>query len=776
MDQNDTRTVTVTQRLRPLRLAFLIERDSRLQALQAIRECCRIWGGALCPIVPVYRRTPEWARQKPGNLTNGWLDAFEPDALVEMTPGLASHTGYDARLVLSASDVRGEHGLRLAATTVWHAYASAYEEVYRFTQRHPEDAVRCDPATPADALWAAAYFGLLEGRLQDGYSYTFDASPAVVGEGSFADLVLRPILTTPLAATTWGLKMKRVLDYRAIYYVFDPASVIDILHMWSMRAYGLMIFPVPLPYVASFRLGLDRVLREGYEVAGDGSYPMTVSPGPSVSWEDLQLATEALTDHAAEDPLLAPVPGHLIRLWDSPEMAERRLPRVEVTASESQADMILENRHLTLVTPEPPLRGSPTVSRPSAWASAVTVTENAFRSDLAQVYPRDLRDVTDLLIPAGPRDPVTATTEGLVARFGSYHRQHWWRIPTGTELFIDWLGRRGIKAKVSAAGKTTEELIRKLGGPHVTIHVGTPELVKLIGGAAASPGGVIRLPELLQVLGRQYGNHRKQMNNHVAFLADKGVVQPVVSAVCPWCSQRNWYTPAELEDSLDCRRCSRTFMFPSSPPPRTTDWGYRPIGPFAAPNHAHGAYAVALAIRFFLFFGFMSVRQTWTTSLQGDRDGELFEVDFGVWLQYELDDQPPRLVFGEAKTFNRFEPEDFRRAERILREFPEATMVFATLRPELEPDERVALVKLASRGKGMPHYGRIVVLTAHELSDRDVISLDYGWKKQGGRAAEVAARHEHINTLFELSDATLDMYLDWRWPPPSRARMIGPGA
>jgi hypothetical protein len=92
------------------------------------------------------------------------------------------------------------------------------------------------------------------------------------------------------------------------------------------------------------------------------------------------------------------------------------------------------------------------------------------------------------------------------------------------------------------------------------------------------------------------------------------------------------------------------------------------------------------------------------------------------------------------------------------------------MRPEIEPRERAALVKLATKGKGMPHYGRIVVLTAHELSDRDAISLDYGWTQQGGRAAEVADRHKHINTLFELSDATLDMYADWRWPSP-RARL-----
>jgi hypothetical protein len=764
MDHDDTRTVTVTQRLRPLRLAFLIERDSRRQALQAIGECCRIWGGALCPIVPVYRRTPKWARHRRADLTNGWLDAFESDALVEMTPGLASGTGYDARLVLSPRDLQTEPSLRLSAMTVWRAYAAAYQDVYRFNQRHPEDAVLCDPATPADALWIAAYFGLLEGRLREGYSYTFDPSPAVAGEGSFADLVLRTALTTPLAATTWGLKMKRVLDYRAIYYVFNPASVIDVLHMWSIRAYGLMIYPVPLPYLAAFRAGLDRVVRDGHEAQGEGSYPITVSPAPSISWQDVQRATDALTDRTAESPLLDPAPGHLIRLWEPAEMAERRLPRVEVTASESQADVILEHRHLTLTSPEPPLRGSPTVSEPNAWAVAVTVSENAYRSDLAQVYPPNLRDVTDLLIPTGPKDPVTATTEGLIARFGSYRRQHWWRIPTGTEMFIDWLGRRGIKARVSAAGKTTEELIRKLGGPHVAIHVGTPELVRLIGRAAASPSGVIGLPELQQVLGRQYKNQRIQMSNHIAFLAEKGVVQPVVSAACPRCSQRNWYTPAELENSLDCKRCSRPFMFPSSPPPAERNWGYRPIGPFAAPNFANGAYSVALAIRFFLFFGFMTGRQTWTTSLEGDRNGEIFEIDFGVWLQQNLDDGPPRLVIGEAKMFNAFEQEDFRRAERILREFPEATMVFATMRPEIEPRERTALVKLAKKGQGMPHYGRIVVLTAHELSDRDAISLDYGWTQQGGRAAEVADRHKHINTLFELSDATLDMYANWRWP------------
>jgi hypothetical protein len=447
-------------------------------------------------------------------------------------------------------------------------------------------------------------------------------------------------------------------------------------------------------------------------------------------------------------------------------MAERRIPRAEATASQWQTEATIKHRQLTLTSAEPQFRRSSTVDQPSAWASAVTVNEQTMSSELADVFPPDLRDVTDLLQPAGPSDPVTATTEGLIARFDSFRNRLWWKIPTGTEVFIDWLARRGIEARVSGAGKTTEEFIRTLGGPHVAIHVGTTELVKVIGRAAATPGGVIKFPELRQVLGRQHKNHTTQMDRHVAFLAEKGVVQPVVSAKCHWCSHTNWFSPVELENTLDCQRCARPFPFPPSPPPGERKWGYRPLGPFATPDFAHGAYSVALAIRFFLLFGFMTREHTWTTSLEGHKDGQHFEIDFGIWQSSELDDKPPTLVLGEAKTFREFQSDDFRRAERLLRDFPEATMAFATLQQALTDKERSAIVKLATKGKGTPNYGRIVVLTANELTDHNAMGPDYGWKQQGGRAAEVADRHQHVNTLRELSRATLDLYAEHQRPSP----------
>jgi hypothetical protein len=187
-DEGAERSIAVEQRLRPLRLAFLIEHDSRSQALTAIETCCSLWGGALCPIIPVYRRTPRWLnrhihplQQASVDVTAGWIEAFEPDYLVEAVSGLAAGTCYDSQFVVPLSQVqdpapRANAGYGVSAGDV---YATAYEQVYRFAQRHPDDAVLCDPARQQDALWTAAVFGTLPESgpfrpLRDMYRQTFD--------------------------------------------------------------------------------------------------------------------------------------------------------------------------------------------------------------------------------------------------------------------------------------------------------------------------------------------------------------------------------------------------------------------------------------------------------------------------------------------------------------------------------------------------------------------------------------------------------------------------
>jgi hypothetical protein len=273
----------------------------------------------------------------------------------------------------------------------------------------------------------------------------------------------------------------------------------------------------------------------------------------------------------------------------------------------------------------------------------------------------------------------------------------------------------------------------------------------------------------------QINDNAAQADGHLRFLVDR-VLQVHMGATCPRCGQRNWYAPNELHDDIQCRRCLREFSFPADKPPARTDWAYRPVGAFAMPNYASGAYSVALALRFFSgMTGFQVSERSWTVSLEDRREESAFEMDFGVWLRPDLFDRTvaPELVLGEAKTFNRFDRTDFARAEYLLGRFPDAHVAFATLNPELDRSERVGLTRLLrKRRRDWPRFrGRLIVLTATELCDTSyAVAPTYTWERLGGQHAEIAARHRDANRdLDSLSDATLELYAGWSWPAHAAA-------
>jgi hypothetical protein len=783
-DEDAERSITVEQRLRPLRLAFLIQHDSRSQALAAMQTCCGLWGGAVCPIIPVYRRTPLWlnrhkhpALRASVDVTRGWIEAFEPDYLVEAVAGLAASTGYESQFVVPLSQVQEPEAMTAGfGVSAGDVYATAYEQVYRFAQRHPQAAVLCDPTRQRDALWTAALFGNLPesgplGPLRDMYRQTFDPDIVSLDGESFAQFFLtrrQPI--TPLGATMWAVDANPRIGWRSLYLVFDPRSVLDIAHLWSLRAYGLRFYPVPLPHVARFATAVRAAVADGFMAGVQLQHPMVISPAPSVRRRELEGLYAALADPNSDNEMLDPIPGHIIEIWDPAALRERRLTRVTASTEQSSVEVTSRYRNIAFESPKPALQSTSIGYDRRRWAVVVRLRDERVHSDLAEVFPSDLRNVGELLQRTDQRQLVTATSEGLVVRCDAYGTRQWWVAPTGTDIFIYWLNTLGITARLSAAGRTAAEFIGALGGPLVAIQVGDPGLVKLIGGAAEDSrgAGVISFADLQAVLGRIHEGHAATMAGHARFLT-RAVLQTHMSTKCPTCEHKNWYAPGDLANELTCRRCLRAFPFPAAYPPDRRDWGYRPIGPFAVGGYAHGAYTVSLALRFFLLRGMIPDAHSWTVSLEAPTPQDAFEVDFGVWLRPGFqDEEPPALVFGEAKTFNNFERADFTRAEALLRRFPRSHMVFATLRPSLTRMERRSLIALARKRPRTANRGRVIVLTATELCDRAGFSVPFSWKRHPGKPAEVAERYARSQfELDALSDATLELYADWRWPTPA---------
>lgn len=71
---------------------------------------------------------------------------------------------------------------------------------------------------------------------------------------------------------------------------------------------------------------------------------------------------------------------------------------------------------------------------------------------------------------------------------------------------------------------------------------------------------------------------------------------------------------------------------------------------------------------------------------------------------------------GECKTFDKFTPKEVRRFKEVGQHFPETIRVFATLRSQLDDDERTAISALAHEGRRIGgSRSPVLVLTATEL-------------------------------------------------------------
>src|SRR5713101_1813735 len=80
----------IDTKVRPIRLAYLVDPDNAAQVKEAIRLSSTLWGGMYFPILPLHKRMPATWRDEPlkappaKSVILGYLKAFDPDILVQL--------------------------------------------------------------------------------------------------------------------------------------------------------------------------------------------------------------------------------------------------------------------------------------------------------------------------------------------------------------------------------------------------------------------------------------------------------------------------------------------------------------------------------------------------------------------------------------------------------------------------------------------------------------------------------------------------------------------
>ncbi len=780
-------TVNISRSVRPVRLAFLIEPSEPRQLRRALEINTILWGGRYNPIIPCYRRTPRaWCENASGSPSSreillGYINAYDPDGIVNLTRREMSLEGFErdmdaresARFLLAESDLltrsTDEPSLRFGLDTLG-LYEHLYDAEMRFVQRLELKPFHCAPRRDAGNFLATVFgaFPKRYGEYLEAYQALCRAEAVTVDHQRFFEFQGDP-WRSPLQLGSAFLSPGRRSWHgnRGTLMVLDARSPLDLLDFWNLRALGWAVTAVPLQWAPHLLEGCARFLREARTPlrAQPGEYlPGTVLKGRSLSPARFKDFCDGLPRAAGEQWFSAQT--WYPRLWDEWARYADGAVRPECASHAETLKVVAEgNNRLEFALAAPVFQEHARLHGRAAWVNVISMRRYDSDPSAVHVLPVGLTDLRRLLDHLH-LDGLRTTSEGI-ACLCSHPGGTYWRLPTSDQVFGAWARSHGLVFELSSPGQIAQQLLKQVGGIVGAALFADIDVIKMLGSMARGKtfAGHRILEGLKAGLNRLGAGWAQQAPQRLERLVEVGALRVGLRIQCDGCKATSWVSLRRIRERIECRKCLQTFAFPSARPPKR--WEYRVGGAFASQDYARGSYTVALALRFLSRQPRLAMTATTSFTLrEASQDGESpaqLEADFGAFIREQRMDQRngDHVVFGECKTFGRFEERDIARMRKLGRRFPESILAFATLNEKLTSKEQRLIRPLAAAGRRTSMADRwrnpVLILTATELLGAR--PLPHCWTKRGGRAQELTRRWRGGETITDACDVTQQLHL-----------------
>lgn len=784
--------------LRPVRLGFLVPPGDLSTVIRVANLCSCLWGGRYNPIIPFFGNYGELKERSTyenikSNVTAAYIDFFEPDALVEYSAGMAESLGWNTQedslglpRVLKLHELfnlnsRSRPEFK-AGIDIAEVISQLYETEFKYKHRHKNTFIDIAPSQ------GDAFFDVVGGRypMDAALEHIRDAYNAVFAPESFrpdSDTALSHLenqLVGPLWVSTHALRENFGRGGgEEKFYVFDPTIADDAISFWNFRLYQQRVIPINVNWFAECAEFINRNINLIFQpIPGNPfgtKFHSSICFAPSIKIEKIEeLSRLYLSNLPRESFVIKSSP----QIWTPPQFSKANPPtRIEIKSESRSFDENLEGEGSTkLPAITPPFHNFNETYQKEYWVNFIKF-DKIYDDRITTVYPSDLWD---------PAYHALAVTERMrIGREGwilvkSYDIKYsLFRIKSNRTAIIDWLKNKGITATPSEEGQVALQIIRSAGGLLPCGMFTDRETLDILAEMAESRTDVRRDGKRVAkaTADRSLSAHR--INNHfnqrlqkfgywnkLEYFLERSVFRAGLRVQCTVCGYKNWFDLDTISYKPTCTQCLNQFEFSQTYKSlKSTEWYYRIIGPFAAPDYARGGYAVALTLR--ALAEHHSAEMTWSTGLSLKELN--CEVDFIAWHRNRLmgddDLEEPTLVIGEAKSFGRnaFNEEAVNSLKKAAESFPGSVLVFSTLRnaKDLNLGEIGRLRKLALWGRepkdtdDYPHP--LIVMTATELSAEHGIGI--AWSKTYGTAS-----HEtyEMHKLTKLADITQRQYLGLR--------------
>ncbi|MGC2530028.1 MAG: hypothetical protein WA639_19950 [Candidatus Acidiferrum sp.] len=775
-------------KVRPLKLAYLVDPNKKAHVREAIRLGSTLWGGVYFPIIPLHKRMPKTWKDpvkapEAKKVILGYLDAFDPDILVQFSTSVPDFVANLGLKVIKPADVWGGLGEDRNLSPkfglgIFELLKDIFAEYFRYKSKYPVKVVLPKISGQFSLFWASL-FGEISSTLLEAIERLY-REPLEIETVDFAPDKLTDMLAAnvffPRRIVQRGVNTSNRAGFRrdAAAYFMDAKNLEDIVDFWNLRASGRRVLPIPKqlqsdPGLRNLVIDFLKQHRRPWRHNPNVCDYANIVKARSQTMDDLMAYASTLNitkepDDPSDSPFFAAQHWYP-RMWD--EWARNRDGAVADITGEAEATVEIDTKklrvHFKPVLPkfanEYGYHGEP--------RRANEISFSLYGSDdyLAGVFPKSSGENYKRAISswASLGDDWRVGRNGLVKLVRDDFNDTR-DIPTAESVVFAWLADFGWKAEVSPPGLLAKQMHRQLEG-FLSI-LKNEKLLGLFehmnGGLVAKDSSPVEDNKVQQERDLPIGEVRSRLQeaskrgNLYEYLVSIGVFKIGLRVQCPRCLRRSWFPLESVRDNFSCPRCLNAFSAIGTL--ESSEWTYKTTGPFSVPHYGEGAYNVLLTLEFFSSHNFSTMRSTPVLSFKAaGPGGTALEADAAAfWQDAVFGERKDGVFFAECKTYGQFQTKDFVRMRQLAKAFPGAVRVFSTLRKALNPQEIKGITRIAKRGrkywKSERPINPVLVLTGTELLHFS--RPPHRWEES------LQKKFSHVYGLIALCEATQQIYLN----------------
>lgn len=769
---------SISVRVRPLRVAFLVNPKDKLSLLSAIEACSFLWGSTYNSIIPVYKKTPKdleflsgGVKLKPKEIIAGYLEAFDPDIVVPV--GVIEGDEFDVgyRDLVKCNELIS--GLDKSHTSkfgvgFFEVLSDLVDKEFKFKRNDQHSLVFPDLDVNCQTFLASV-FGKLPSEadtiLKEFYISNLDVKTPRINISNFLDF-LSPVNLFPRRITSWAIEHEPYREH--IIFICDAKSNQDIIDYWNLMAAGHIVFPIPL------QICKDDKTKE-FVCAFIQKYFLPYRHNPNMFHKAIVQKSRCLSEEDFDQfciALITPVDkkseeskwvrrSWYPRIWDAwaRENIQERVEKpyayeVEINVPE------IENR-LDLRSNDPKFKLMSDYSGNAKFANDFSFRFYSNSEPMAEVFPEGSRELSSAIGRTGFQN-WRFSESGPV--FLVKHSQDliFIELPRAEPVMIEWLRERGWKATLSHSGRIALQLFKQLGGIWGISWLAKKGVLDLLRELEKERG--LSSSKIVEKLKKIISSEKLHIESSrfLEILLKANAIKLGVSIKCPVCTRHNWYDLNTFGYKIHCQFCMSDFEVPSHEPKNEIEWNYRSQGPFTT-TYSQGAYCVLFVLKFLSRGGAFENSLTPLFSYNAKKENVDLEADLTcLYKPSGWKDPRTRIIHAECKSFNSFMAKDFERMKALGESFPGSALIFATLKDSLNKGEVRSIKSIVNsqrkkRFKGLEN-SPIIILTANELFSSN--GAPNCWIDKGGKYLNFARNRANYSDLFELGEATQQLYLD----------------